>query len=260
MVMFYNIKDFIEENDIHINYFCKLGFNNHTHNDNTEYHSQLQEFNPSKNIVFYDLNLLYYNKDIHTLSTWIGNPELEFNVFNSKHLCFNEFLANFFTKLLELMNIPIRIEKFQFIDTGLIDRYNVLDDSYKNIDILIINSKGLSGQQNNSEEVWPGHIKYLANKYKIVTTRKVDGVLSTTDCNFSLKTISAISTKAKVIIAINTGVVPALYNKYTLDNVRKAYIFDENTHINVNYSYDRFENSSDITSLTYDVLDKYIIS
>ena len=66
---------------------------------------------------------------------------------------------------------------------------------------------------------WNNFCIILNKKYKIITTKKVDGILCTLDDNLSLKDIASLSTNIKNIIAINTGVVPGLLNEYTLNNI-----------------------------------------
>ena len=85
----------------------------------------------------------------------------------------------------------------------------------------------------------------LNNNYKIVTTKKIENINCTLDDNLTVKDIAALSTNVKYIIAINTGVIVGLFNKYTLNNVEKVYIFDRLLH----YSYKNFykiNNLSDI--------------
>jgi len=245
MVAFYHIKDFIEANDIYINYFCRVAYNKVTHNDNTEYHNQLSEFKCSDNILIHDLQFVY-NNGTPCLNAWIGDTTKKFHLYNSRHLKFNEFLAVFFTQIFEMCQIPVKIDRFYYEDRDLLHRYENLSDSYKNIDILIVNSKPLSGQYELNDDIWNEYIKKLDTKYNIVTTRKVDGVKCTVDEKFTVKNIAAISTNIKVLIAVNTGVVVGLYNKYMLSNIKKAYIFDNNH----GYSYKNFVNVNQITDIS----------
>jgi hypothetical protein len=75
------------------------------------------------------------------------------------------------------------------------------------------------------------------------------------DDNLTIKDIASLSTKAKVIIAVNSGVVPGLFNIYTLTNVKHVYIFDDR----IFYSYPNFEKKENITYISVDELNKYII-
>ena len=79
-------------------------------------------------------------------------------------------------------------------------------------------------------------------------------MLCTSDDNLTIKDIASLSTKAKVIIAVNSGVVPGLLNYFTLQNVKKFYIFDSFNY----YSYPNFENKNKIYDISVDELNKYI--
>jgi sensor c-di-GMP phosphodiesterase-like protein len=70
-------------------------------------------------------------------------------------------------------------------------------------------------------------------KYKIVTTSKLHDIHCTLDDNYTIKTIAAISTQAKIIIAINTGPIVGIFNEFTLNNTKKIYFIDKyNTYHN----------------------------
>jgi len=101
---------------------------------------------------------------------------------------------------------------------------------------------------------WDNYIKELNNIFKVLTTTKVDGALCTYDDNLSIKDIASLSTKAKIIIAVNSGVVPGLLNYYTLKNAIHVYIFDNRSF----YSYPNFENKNNITDITIDELKSYL--
>jgi saccharopine dehydrogenase-like NADP-dependent oxidoreductase len=75
------------------------------------------------------------------------------------------------------------------------------------------------------------------------------------DDKLTVKDIAALSTQAKVIIAVNSGVIPGLFNIYTLKNVRHFYTFDRLLF----YSYPNFEDKKNITDISISELKKYII-
>jgi len=221
MILFYNIKNYIENNNIIINYYC-----------NIEYHKQLNEFICSNNI-----NLLNYTGSENGLNVWIGNTEFEINYFNHNNkTSYNDFYIIFFNQLLNKINIPYKIEYLQYSDPELLSRYDRLNDKYKNIDYLIINSIPLSGQFYYNENNWATLCIELNKKYRIVTTKKVNDILCTLDDNLTVKDIAALSIKVKKIIAVNTGVVPGLLNEYTLNNVEEFYYYDNSLF----YSYPKF--------------------
>ena len=157
-----------------------------------------------------------------------------------------------------MMKIPRHINLFYYKDRNLVDRYLFLskqhNKKYSNIDLLILNSEPKSGQYQYIKSDWDNYIKKVNKHFKVVCTTKVDGINCTTDDNLSVKDIAAISMKAKVIIAVNSGVVPGLLNKYTLNNVRHAYIFDNRCK----FSYKKFENRNQISEISINELKKYI--
>ena len=99
----------------------------------------------------------------------------------------------------------------------------------------------------------------LDEKYSIVTTKKIEGINCTRDDNLTVKNIGALSTKVKVIIAINTGVVPALLNTYTLSTVKKFYIFDNRVGCYSYPMYPIFEMKQRLVDITFSELDSIVL-
>ena len=158
----------------------------------------------------------------------------------------NNIKIYFFNKVLQKLNLNVSISKLYYSDKNLINRYNKLNDKYKNIDILVINSQPLSGQYNYNKHEWDNYITKLYSLYKVITTTKVNNFLCTTDDNLYIKDIAAISTHVKVVIAINSGVLPSLLNIKTLTNVKKFFVFDNRCY----YSYPNFEIVNNIDSIS----------
>lgn len=242
MILFYNIKDYIENNNILINYYCQ-----------SIYFNQVIEFIPSKNINLFSID----EKPKKSLQLWINNKYFIYNHDNgdNKKISFNSFYKIFFNIVLSKLKIPIKLKKFTYKDEDLLIRYEMLNEKYKNIDILILNSQPLSDQYNYNKTEWDNYIILLNTKYKIVTTTKVNNnILCTMDDNLTIKNIAAISTNVKVVIAINSGVVPGLLNYYTLTNIKQFYTFDDRCF----YSYPNFIRKRNIRNITFQELDKYL--
>lgn len=244
MIFFILIKDFIITNNIKIFYFTKQ-----------QYISQLQEFLfNNENIILFPFN----KKPHNSLEMWINtkfygyNHDLVTSVM--KNVNYNKFYINFFNVVLNKLNFNISIDKFVYYDKNLLNRYHLISDKYKNFDILILNSKPLSGQYNYNKNEWDDYIVKLNNSFNILTTTKVNGILCTGDDNLSIKDIASLSTKAKIVIAINSGVFPGLLNYYTLTNVKHFFIFDNRCF----YSYPNFENKKLITDITFQELQRYL--
>lgn len=241
-ILFYLIKDYIEANNIKIFYYAKK-----------EYCPQLKEFICSKNIC---LSFLEF-KPNSSIEIWINEQLFDNRHENQKMpCCYNSFYKTFFTEVLNKLSIPIDIPRLYYEDPKLISRYNEFHDKYKNFDILILNSQPLSGQYEYNKAQWNDYIIDLNTQFNILTTTKInDDILCTMDDNLTVKDIASLSTKAKVIIAVNSGVIVGLFNIYTLKNVRHVYIFDNRCF----YSYPNFENKQNITDISVGELKKYII-
>jgi hypothetical protein len=201
-IFFYQIKDYIEENNIIIHYYCL-----------EQYHKNVSDFNCSKNIII----MKWENKGY---ILWQGG--------NTPHQHWIEDkLCNMFNICLKHYNIPISVNSFEYQDPELFTRYENLDNKYKNIDILIINSTPLSKQYIYNKELWNDFVIKLSQKHLVATSEKVnDNILSLHD--MSVKNIAAIALKVKKIIAINTGPSIPLYNTDILNNVEVIYLFGPN--------------------------------
>ena len=238
-ILFYNIKEYLQENDITIFYYA-----------HHYYLPQLKEFIPNNRVGLFPIS----KKPSDSLHLWIGNNNLEYSWSPEKEVSQNNFYITFFNTILNNLEIPIKLNDFFYEDPNLLYRYDNLNDVYKNLDILIINSNALSGQFKYNEKNWCYLINILSHRYKITTTKKIENVLSTTDNNLTIKDIAALSTNVKVVIAINTGVLPGLFNSITLNRVKKFYIFGDGPL----YSYPNFERKNRLIDITFDELDKYI--
>jgi len=219
---------------------------------------QLVEFITINNILLFPIN----NKPDNSLQLWIENTQIEHpfthikNISVNNRVCYNIFYKNFFNKVLEKIKIQFRFKDFFYKDSDLLTRYDKLQEKYKNIDILILNSQPFSEQYNYNKDEWDRYICNLNKKYNIVTTTKVNNdIKCTADDNLTIKTIAAISIKVSVIIAVNSGVVPGLLNYYTLTNVKQFYTFDDRCY----YSYPNFTSREKITNITFGELSNFII-
>ena len=226
LIYLYNNKKYIVDNNIIINFYIR-----------SKFIEQIKEFNCCpNNIKFYDID----KKPSDAIDWWIGNEIYENSaskkMLNNK-MPLDKYLPLILSEIGEKMNLP-PIDKFIYEDTDLLNIYNNLEDKYKNLDILIINGSGGSAKVNISKEEWDTYIIGLSKKYKIITTEKVNNILCTRDYNLSPKTIAAISTHVNYIIAINSGPIVGCFNTYTLNNIKKFFVFDNTTY----YSNDKFIN------------------
>lgn len=236
-ILFYHIKNYIEENDIHIEYHL-----------NEEYRSQVSEFNCSKNIHLSDSNHI-------GLNMWIGNLGLKTNIFGTIFHDFSRkldfYLVSYFNEILQNMDIPFEMKTFEYTDPDLLVRYerinNIHQNKYADLDFLILNSTAMSGQYSKNEDEWAELIYRLNAKFKIAVTEKVEGILCTRDDNLTVKDIAAISTRAKKIIAVSSGPLTALFNTYTLNNVEVVYAFSNNEI----FGHPKFITNTDIKNIYF---------
>jgi hypothetical protein len=204
-IFFYKLKDYIEENNIQINYHC-----------HEKHHNNLKNFNCSKNI-----KILPFEETGHCL--WQGTEDLH----SGKYI--EDILCDMFNKFLKENDVPITLDKFEYQDQDLLDRYEKLDKKYKNLDILIINSIPNSSQFSYDKSEFDNLIIELNKKYKVATSLRVNNEILALD-DFSVKDIAAAATHCNKIIAINTGPSVAMYNTDILDNIDSFYILDTTTH------------------------------
>jgi hypothetical protein len=138
-----------------------------------------------------------------------------------------DMLCTMFNLFLQHYNIPITVNAFEYQDNDLIYRYSLLENNYKNIDILIINSSPLSGQYAYNKLHWDYFIIKLSNKYKIAITQTINTNNENIVClsDLSLKQIAAVALGVTKVIAINTGPSIPLYNTDILNKVDMIYLF-----------------------------------
>jgi hypothetical protein len=240
--LFNKLKEYIHENNITIEYYCEK-----------KYHNEINDFKNSQNIKIFDFEPIGYHLNIANLK--IINIQNLFDFINNKKISYDLSYKNIFNQFCMDLNLPIKFDNFYNEDDSLIMDYNNLIDIYKNVDILVINSLPLSNQLDVNEKEWDDFVIDLNTKYKIVTTKKVKDIPCTWDNKLTLKKIGAVSTRAKIIIAINTGPTSSIFNTYTINNCRKIYIFDNNVcFLNI----PQLENIDSLKEINLENLDKII--
>lgn len=241
-LIFFNIvRRYIETKNIHIYYYCK-----------DCYLEQVKEFVHSDNIQLKPLA----DKPNNSVELWVNNRLFGYNHdLLPKPLDYNVFYVNFFNIVLEKLQFKgVTIKNLEYRPPDLLELYDKLNDKYKDIQILILNSQPLSNQYDYKKKEWDNYITNLNKVFKICTTTKVKNINCTMDDNLTIKNIAALSIKVPVIIAINSGVVPGLLNKYTLTNVKRFYTFDTRCY----YSYPNFLSKNKITDISVNELQSVI--
>jgi len=250
-ILFNKLKKYIDEKCI-IYYYCQ-----------PEYINQVSEFKTSNNIHIKNI----CEKPNNSFELWINsrpicyNHDIEMYKLRKRgiqRISYNDFYVRFFNFALYNLKIKLKIHNLCYKDKELLKRYYKIhgkhNNKYSNVDILFLNSQPLSGQYNYDKAKWDNYITNINKHFKIITTTKVENINCTMDDNLTIKDIASISTKTKVIIAINSGVLPGCLNKYTLNNIKHAYIFDDRNY----FSYPNFENKNNIEEITLNDLCKFI--
>ena len=246
MTLFNLIKEFIIANDVLICYYVKK-----------EYIYQLTQFinyELTNHVKLFSLD----KKPQQSIELWIENPYFGYTFSNNvkkEKVHYNDFYLHFYRHVLQKLTINANIQSSLYSDNDLLVRANAIPPEYKSVDILILNSVPCSGQYNYNKNTWDKYIQNLNSnsKLKIVTTTKVEGVLCTFEQKLTIKDIAALSTQAKVVIAINSGVFPGLLNVHTMESIKQFYIFDKHCC----YSFPRFQNKDCITEISIAELNYY---
>ena len=103
-----------------------------------------------------------------------------------------------------------------------------LDEKYKNVDILILNSEPLSGQINYRKEDWDRLCMDLHGKFKVVTSSFVDDSIPCTfQDGLTIQDIGAISTHTSYIVGVHSGPITACYNQQTKKHVKHWFVFQD---------------------------------
>jgi hypothetical protein len=216
---FSQINNYLTENNIKIHYYCKQ-----------QYHAQLAEFTPSSVLL---LDVSTAGGVLAPPQFHVGNQNLPKHLFNRPNSNFDEFYDVFFAQFIEMYNLaPPRIPTFYAPrDPNLLARYDILPDKFKNLDILFINSPPLSGQYFKPNSSWDKFIMAAKNAgLKVATTAPLHrwhrAPPPCTAPHLTIKSIAAISTHAKYIIAINTGPLAGCFNEITMQNIVCMWVFD----------------------------------
>ena len=210
----YSINDLLKERKIKIDY----------------YYNYAWKFNKFDNLLKYIDSDVVTLKDIlqkpqDSIDLWVNN-----DIDGINHTSIDLYHDKFFKKILKHLNMDnLSINTNLFIEEPFLNNvYDKLDNKYKNIDILIINSLSYSGCGNtNIYTKLTNLCKNLNNKFNIVTTDYINDEIKNVE-NLSLQEIGAISTRAKYIISITTSPLVCCLNKYTKLNVKKWFFISSN--------------------------------
>lgn len=233
-----NISTYLEKKDIIIYYYY-----------NNSYITNINELTNYINTDRIKLDILS-NKPIQAINLWMYHFRylygISYNIFDTY---FNLFYKNIL-QILGLEKYNINTSLYQQEDY-LNDIYNKLDNKYKNIDVLILNSVPFSSQYNYNAEDWNNMINFLNNKYNVVTTTFVNNNIKCTMTDgLSIQQIGAISTHSKYIVGVHSGPMTGCYNEQTKNNTKMWFIFENNNNI-IHNDIDVINNSTIESVLTF---------
>jgi hypothetical protein len=216
VIFFNSIRIYLESSSIYIHYYL-----------HTSYIEQIQEFIDTSHIVLHPLN----EKPSNAFNIWIGCSFDIIGNYMYKHML-HIFIAKHFeyvASVLYLVN-PF-MEEFVYTCDSLDSIYETVLPEFKSLDILIINGRPQSGQYVYNADYWSSYMNLLVSKYKcaITTTDANVKCACTAEHGYSVKTIAAISTHARYVIAVNTGPIVPLFNTRTMANIEHMFVFDNVT-------------------------------
>jgi len=222
---FYNIRNILRDKDICIHFYY---IEEHLHSSIKE----LQHYACPNVIIL----LPHTNCPKESYDCWAGH-DIDGIHYSNWELYFEAHYKKII-QILQLEDCGIDYSLWQ-PEEYLLERYQTLPDTYKSIDILVINSIAYSSQYNRDPKEMDDLCTFLNQSYSIATTRKVEGIRCTMDMDLRIQDIAAIATHCKYIIAIHTGPLCPLFNKQTKEHVKKwVFIVTNGLHpvcYNINY-------------------------
>ena len=231
------------DRSINIKFYC-----------NKEYHNQLHE------LIEYTerVSLLQFEKKGE--STWINRENLYHGdkIFKGKYAqyyYYDNIYIDFYNYLSNKNKIDLKFVSNREI---LFDSFEENEDlySYKfDYDILIVNSSPKSDQFTFCEKELAIIIKEIARRFKVITTKKINGIPCTTDSQYSILEIGKLSCYIRNFICIHTAPHILTINNINIDIIENWYCLHNRHSIN----FDFVKHSRDLTQLRK-ILEKDFLS
>lgn len=232
--LFRQITQILRRANKKIHYYCP-----------NQYHAQLIDFTPPADVFeLCDMRDLdgdaIFDKGLAPgwfsplLELHIKNEKLPKNIFNGSpyfDILYEEFYAQFLETWLSgscgmcAHKSPYPVSFISPRNPDLDEQYEILPEKYKNLDILFINSRRSGG----SVTAWDKYIITAAKSgAKVATTALVvrrSRSIPPCAAHETMKTIAAISTRAKCIIAIgDAAALSVCFNENTMEFVDCIYV------------------------------------
>jgi len=161
-------------------------------------------------------------KDMATeaINGWAGSIKLDGGK-RGRIFCLNERYDLFFQNISDRIGVENPIPGKQ---CTVIDNPAILEDTGLKYDILLINSKPLSGQYYYSKAHFLEFIDKWKDKYSIITTHPTDvsDIPCTRDYNLNLLQIGNISLNCKYIVGVATAPIVNCFNIWNIDKVKNG--------------------------------------
>jgi Domain of unknown function (DUF4214) len=196
---------------------------------------EIQEFIYMSNMSQDRIYLEVYDNDKSNYHLfWINSPLIPFrHTAHRDHMAFNHFLQEHFHRWIDFLHIsiPKSFPPYLFSSSEVyIPRLDYLPSVYHNVDVLIVNSYGMSNQYTMQPQEWDRLAKGIAlySGLKVCTTRKIPGVLSTHDHCLSIYQIGLLSTRIQYMIGLNTSILCASLTD-SLPTMKGVFLFGMDT-------------------------------
>jgi hypothetical protein len=112
----------------------------------------------------------------------------------------------------------------------VIDLPAILDPVDVECDFLFLNSKSRSGYYQYEKRLMREKAREWNERFKVVTAEPtVDNIPSARELDLSLIEIGHLATKAKYVVAVDTGTIHNCFNKWALENVEQWWILSNRT-------------------------------
>ena len=210
---FYNIVSFLKANEITILYFYNP--------DYIKCPKELENYTSAPTVRLLPMGHPNMKDPIHL---WMGDPIDGCSNVSDFIKYFRLLYCNVST--LVGLQLPPEYTSFFQPESYLTTLYDRMDEKYKKLNILVVNSAPQSSQFPYIKKKFDKICKKLvAPNRKIATTTYVE---DTIPCTFkdslSIQEIGAISTKANIIIGVLSGPMTACFNSETINHVEKIFL------------------------------------
>lgn len=214
--------------DIEFYYYCRPQF----HKDI----NYLLEDKYKLNIHIKDFN----DKPVNAFNTWINYNNIYANFvglsrMTKTNMYYDKMYISVFGNIAKNLNVenPIKTSIDLLFDDQRLLKENELSDK---VDLLLINSKPMSGQYTYDENGFNRFISKYKDQYRIVTTNNTSfsDIPCTLDYNLSLLDIGSLSNNAKIIVSVHTSPIIYCFNRFNINKDIKWYVLH---NFGVSYSF-----------------------